>query len=174
MNIGRISTNFSYIRSLDNIQSTFTKLSDIQEKINTGKEINRPSDDPVGLQKVLALGTSIKENQRYVENIDLGINRLNAASSTLGQVEDVLLEINDILSISSSDAATSAERAGYVSQVDLFLKQLVNLANSSYQGKFIFDGTPEEIAQTDNDHVRRFVKGEATEQDLKSIQEISR
>jgi flagellar hook-associated protein 3 FlgL len=125
---------------METIRSSFKELSDIQQKLNTGKDINRLSDDPTGLQKVLSLSSSIRENERYIENIDLGINRLNAASNSLQQVEEILLELNDILALSSSDAATSAERSGYVKQVDMFLDQLLNLANSKYQNKFIFGG----------------------------------
>ena len=69
MSISRISTNYAFIRSLRNISESFIRLNELQEKLNTGKEIIRPSDDPVGMQKVFALGTSIKENERFQENI---------------------------------------------------------------------------------------------------------
>ncbi len=37
------------------------------------------------------------------------------------------------------------------------------------EGKLIFDGTPEQIQRTDNDIVKRFVLGEASEQELELI-----
>jgi phospholipid/cholesterol/gamma-HCH transport system ATP-binding protein len=39
-----------------------------------------------------------------------------------------------------------------------------------YEGKLIFDGTPDDIRQTDNDAVRRFVQGEASEQELRTLE----
>jgi phospholipid/cholesterol/gamma-HCH transport system ATP-binding protein len=42
-----------------------------------------------------------------------------------------------------------------------------------YQGKFIFDGTPDEIAHTGDQRVRRFVEGRASEEELRSLNEGS-
>jgi len=38
-----------------------------------------------------------------------------------------------------------------------------------YKGKFIFDGTPEELRQSREERVRRFVAGEAPKEDLEAI-----
>ncbi len=38
-----------------------------------------------------------------------------------------------------------------------------------WQGRFIADGTPEQIMQSDNEHVRRFVRGIAEDEDLKTL-----
>ena len=39
-----------------------------------------------------------------------------------------------------------------------------------YEGKLIFDGTPDQIRTTDNDIVKRFVLGEASEEDLDALE----
>ncbi len=112
----------------------------MREKMNTGKEINRPSDDPVGLQYVFSVGTSIKENEQYQENIDRILGRMNRTSSTLESVEELLMEISDVAAVSASDSSTSVERAANAQQVEVILEQLVHLANTSHQNKFIFGG----------------------------------
>ena len=140
MSISRISTNYAFIRSLRNISDSFIRLDELREKLNTGKEINRPSDDPVGMQKVFTLGTSIKQNERFIENIDRGLGRLEAASSSLTQVEEILLELIELSTMSATTVATSAERAAAAQQVEVLLEQLVNLANSTHEGKFLFGG----------------------------------
>lgn len=38
-----------------------------------------------------------------------------------------------------------------------------------HEGEFIFDGTPQEIAKTDDERVRRFIEGRASEEDLRSL-----
>jgi phospholipid/cholesterol/gamma-HCH transport system ATP-binding protein len=40
-----------------------------------------------------------------------------------------------------------------------------------YEGKLIFDGTPEQMKSTDNDVVKRFVVGEASEKELATLRE---
>jgi phospholipid/cholesterol/gamma-HCH transport system ATP-binding protein len=43
-----------------------------------------------------------------------------------------------------------------------------------YEGKLIFDGTPDDIRSTDNKIVKRFVHGEASEEELSSLQTTSK
>jgi phospholipid/cholesterol/gamma-HCH transport system ATP-binding protein len=38
-----------------------------------------------------------------------------------------------------------------------------------HEGKIIFDGTPKQIHESDNEHVRRFVQGEASDQELAQL-----
>ncbi len=42
-----------------------------------------------------------------------------------------------------------------------------------YEGKFIFDGAPAEIAGTDDPRVRRFIEGRASEEELRSLNQGS-
>lgn len=42
-----------------------------------------------------------------------------------------------------------------------------------YEGRFIFDGTPAQIAKTDDERVRRFIEGRASEEDLRSLRQES-
>jgi phospholipid/cholesterol/gamma-HCH transport system ATP-binding protein len=43
-----------------------------------------------------------------------------------------------------------------------------------YEGKLIFDGTPQDIRQTENPIVRRFVRGEASEEELAGLNTIGK
>jgi len=42
-----------------------------------------------------------------------------------------------------------------------------------YEGKLIFDGTPEQIRTSDNDVVKHFVQGEASEAELEGLKSVS-
>ena len=42
-----------------------------------------------------------------------------------------------------------------------------------YEGKLIFDGTPEQIRTSDNDVVKHFVQGEASEAELEGLKSMS-
>ncbi|MBU1863482.1 MAG: hypothetical protein KKH94_07475 [Candidatus Omnitrophica bacterium] len=141
MGVGRISTNYAFIRSLRNISDTFVRLDGLRERMNTGKDINRPSDNPTGMQQALTLGSSIRANEQYQKNINSALGRLNLTSTTLTQVEDILIELADIATTAASEITSSAERGGQVKEVELLLEQIVHLANTRHQNKYIFGGT---------------------------------
>lgn len=141
MSIGRISTNYAFIRSMNTLTDTFKTMDSLREKMNTGKEINRPSDDPLGMHQVFKLGTSLKENVQYQDNIDVAMRRYNTVTATLTSVEDILLEMRELALSLSTDAASSAERSAAANEIEILLEELVQLANTKHQGKFIFGGT---------------------------------
>ena len=96
MSIYRLSTNYTFLRSLNTVSDAFERIVELQEKMVTGKQINRPSDDPPGMEKIFSFNTSIKQNEQFIRNIDRSIGRLQIASTTLQQVEDLLIEVREI------------------------------------------------------------------------------
>lgn len=140
MTVGRISTNYAFIRSLNNINDSFWQMDTLREQLNTGKRINRPSDDPTGMQKVLAFNSSIEDTERLQRNINNATGRLNATSSALERVEDVLSDMIELSLTADSTASTSAERGAQAQQVQMLLEELVDIANTQYRGKYLFGG----------------------------------
>lgn len=140
MNVGRISTNYQFIRSMNSINSSYWNMDTLLEKMNTGKEVNRASDDPAAMQKILAFNTSIEETEQQQANISSAIGRLNATSTVLSRVEDIMSELIEITASSQATSATSTERAAQAKEVDMLLQELVDLANTQYQNKFLFGG----------------------------------
>jgi len=138
--VNRISTNYAFIRSMRNLNDITLRMDAMRQEMATGKEVNRPSDDPVAMQKIFSFGSSLKLNERLQENIDLGTDRLEAAGSRLEQVEEILLELIDVVTQAGSSITSSAEWAVHATQVELWLGELVNVANSAHQNKFLFGG----------------------------------
>ncbi|NOR64587.1 MAG: flagellar hook-associated protein 3, partial [Candidatus Scalindua sp.] len=49
----RVSLETIVNTTLANVLQSSSNMSKLQEKISSGKEINRPSDDPAGARKIL-------------------------------------------------------------------------------------------------------------------------
>ncbi|MBN1493730.1 MAG: flagellar hook-associated protein FlgL [Candidatus Omnitrophica bacterium] len=137
----RVSTNYTYIRSLRDIKTSQDNYLALQEKLVTGQEINKPKDDPVGIQQVLNYTNRIGANEQYQRNIDYSQGLLQVTSSTLQSIEDLLMDIKQIAQDYKTSVVTSAERASVATTVESLLEELVQLANTKYAGKFIFGGT---------------------------------
>jgi flagellar hook-associated protein 3 FlgL len=56
-------------------------------------------------------------------------------------MEDLLLEVEDVGRQASSELLTQQQRDAMAAQVDEYLKELVDLSNSTSRGKYIFGGT---------------------------------
>ncbi|MFC1809772.1 flagellin [Candidatus Omnitrophota bacterium] len=137
----RISTNYSLIRSLSDIKTAQNNYLALQEKMTTGAEINKPQDDPVGIQQVLNYTTRIDANEQYQRNIDYSMGYQKVASTTLQSIEDLLTDLKLLSQNYQTTVATSAERSSVGATVESMLEELVQMANTKYVGKFIFGGT---------------------------------
>jgi len=112
-----------------------------QEKITTGKEINRASDDPAGARKVLSLRSEGLKLEQYSKNIISSIQSLEFTTSTLNGAADFLARAQE-LAIQGVNGATDQEgRDAVASEINGILESMLQVANTSRMGRYIFAGT---------------------------------
>ncbi len=106
-----------------------------QEQIVTGKIINRPSDDPVGMSSVLSYRKTLSSLEQYDKNIA-------SAGMHIETVDDVLDMVGDLL----TDAKRIAEdpnldmSANLAVEIGTIREQVRQLANQQINGNYIFGG----------------------------------
>ena len=111
------------------------QLLKTQEKIVTGKRINRASDDPIGSQRVLDYRKSLSSMQQYTVNI-------SNAKTHIDTVDDILNTVTELISEAKGIAADPNPelRDTFAQQVGTLREQLIQLANSKINGAYIFAG----------------------------------
>lgn len=125
---------------LTDLNRNLNNMRKLQEQLASGKEIRRPSDDPFRVARSMELNTSLKANERYQKNIDESLGWLNTADSALGQFTDVLQRIKE-LAVSSGNATYSPTELGAIEDEMKQLKaQLVQIGNTQFDGRYIFNG----------------------------------
>ena len=142
----RIANKTIYDNIVRNLGQTSTEMMNAQEIVTTTKKINRLSDDPVGLVSVLNLRSSLSNIDQMGRNITLGKAWLTASESSLGQVDNILTKAKELTVQMSSATVSQSERANSVSLVDGYLKEIISLANSQSEGRYLFGGTNTDIA----------------------------
>jgi flagellar hook-associated protein 3 FlgL len=116
------------------------QLLRLQEKIATGRNYTRPSDNPVATAQIVHFNAKAAETEQYRRTVDSGISWNEMTSSVLTQVEDLLGEILDVSDRASHGAATSAERLQAAEAVDSLLEEMIMAANRRFRGKYLFGG----------------------------------
>jgi len=140
----RISENMKFNALVDNMfksQDSYNKLS---EKIATLKKINRPSDDPIGMSKVLNLKESRASIEQYTRSMDSGESWLTITESKLSAVSDLLVRARELAAAQSTGTATAVTRNAEAESVQQITDEIFVLANSKYGGRYLFSGTKSE------------------------------
>lgn len=150
----RISSAFLLDRTNVHLQNNMKRLSDIQETISSGKNINRPSDDPVGLTRILDLSNTLKRDEQFSHNIKDALSELQVSDTVLNNVSTLIHRAMELATQGATFTTGTAGRQSIGEEIDLMMDQVLQLSNTSLGGKFLYSGIKTNVApfaRTGND-----------------------
>lgn len=135
---------------LRNLSNSYSKLGKLQEQINTGKKVTRPSDDPVVAMKGISYRTELNNVEQFSRNIGEAYNWLDTTDDTFDKVGQALQRANELMIQASSDTSTPDDRKKIESEINQLRQHVQNLANTKIANKYIFSGTKTTTAPYDS------------------------
>ncbi len=156
----RVTQNMMSNIFVRNIQKQTEAMLQRQEQLASQKRINRPSDDPAGMARVLDGRSSLAAIDQYVENIKQGKTRLEITETTLEQVDDLVQQAGDLARANSGEEITADQREFAAENIKEIYDHIMQLANSRFGGRYMFAGY-----QTDTAPFTRDADGTASTAD---------
>lgn len=126
---------------LNDLQLSSNRLSQTQETLASGKQINQPSDDPYGTSRALALSSELAANQQYQNNVAEGTAWQNVTSSALTSIANAVQRARDLTVQGASDAAGPQAKQAAATEIDQLIESIKQDADSTYGGRYVFAGT---------------------------------
>ena len=123
-----------------NIFKQTKRLLDAQEIVATEKIINRPSDDPIGMGKVLDYRKAISSMSQYQKNVAQGKMWIEHSEIVLDKVNDLLRQAREIAVVQSEGSSERDDRATAAQQVKNIYDQVMQLANTKLGDRYMFAG----------------------------------
>ena len=122
------------------LQRTKTQLATLSEQIASGERLTRLGDDPTASALVLNFQDSIQKNEAYSKQVDSASASLSATDTALQSAHDSITRLLEIATQGLGTTATSSSQAA-VEEVNGIKDNLVSIANTKENGKYIFAGT---------------------------------
>jgi flagellar hook-associated protein 3 FlgL len=120
---------------LSNLAHQTEQILKTQRRIVTGKVINKPSDDPAGIGRVLNYRKTLSQIDQYNLTIDKAKTRIAYSETVLESVSDLVRQAKNIAARTDKDNyATMAQDLSEIKD------QILSLANSKLGGNYIFGG----------------------------------
>ena len=113
-------------------------IFDRQNIIASGKKINKPSDDPLGMGRVLDYRQTIASIEQYQTNIQSGKTRLGVIEANLDLVDD-LMEVVGAIAQTEIGGTTESRQLAAESLKDVY-DQILDQANSKFNDNYLFSG----------------------------------
>ncbi len=127
----------TYIKDIFRMQEALYEES---KKLSTGKEINRPSDDPVGTSDILSSRSQLSSLSQYQRNIDSTMLYLATGEEALSNVKDVISRIQELTVAMATGTVDAGARINTAIEVQNLFDHLVSLSNTQVNNKYVFSG----------------------------------
>lgn len=116
------------------------------EEISTGQSVSVPSDNPASAALLVQNANQSSQADQYQRSISSVQGELQNADSTLSSVVTALQRAISLGTEGANGTLNTSDRQALAVEVQGIQSQLVNLANLSYQGSFVFAGTASQTA----------------------------
>jgi flagellar hook-associated protein 3 FlgL len=110
-------------------------------EIATGRSVNAPSDNPAASALEVQNNDQATFNAGYLQNLTTVNGQLSAADSALASVTTALQRAITLGVQGATGTLTDADRAAIAQELQGIQSQAISLANTSYQGNYLFAGT---------------------------------
>jgi len=136
----RVTGMMQNLQLLNNLRQTNANILKWQDKLATGRKIQRPADDPVGVNYLMRYETELGRSDVFLENVRTGLGMLRAMDSLMQQASDVLKRVKVLVQQAANGTLTAEDRQTIAAEVRQLREQMVVIGNSSFNGKFLFNG----------------------------------
>jgi flagellar hook-associated protein 3 FlgL len=142
----RITTLMTARATLRDVNDGMDRLTKLQGELSSGKQIARPSDDPYGASRAMALRGELGGLDQFQRNVGDGTGWLNTSDTALGQVSSAMQRVRELLVQSGSDTAGTAARSAMADEIDQLTESVKQEADVQYGGRYVFSGTATDTA----------------------------
>lgn len=145
----RATLTTTYRSLLFNLTRQNNRLEDLRNQAATGKRMNKPSDDPSAIRPVLNARGQIRSTERFERTMGTAGDRLSNLDTSLDRAENLMHRMKEIMVSAGNGAMGSDDLATLGDQVRLAKDEMLALANTQIDGKYIYAGFQEQTVPFD-------------------------
>jgi len=137
----RVATANSFDNTIANLTKRQAALSTLQDRISTGKRVQRASDDPVAAVLSEAAQNRLSRVEVDKRSIESSRTSLTQAESALGTAGELIQDVRDLLVAAGNGTYGTNEHKDLAQQIEGLRERLISIANQTDStGRTLFGG----------------------------------
>ena len=140
----RITNAMTQRGVLSDLTSIANRLSNTQRKMSSGKDIEKPSDDPFRANRAMTIRSDLEGIAQYKRNIGEAQAWQSSTETALSNMTDITQRVRELVVQGSNDTLGPTERQAIAAEVDQLAEALKQEANTQYAGRYVFAGTTDQ------------------------------
>lgn len=137
----RITNRMMANSYLKDMRTNLSNMQTMHQQLTSGKEIRRPSDDPIKVARSMQMNRDIDVNAQYENNIKDVLNNLDATDTALNQLNNTMQRVRELIVSAGNAAYGTDERKAIQDEVNAKVEEMAQILNTNFDGKYIFGGT---------------------------------
>lgn len=138
--MGRVNPNI-LPDLLSSIQESQQNQQTAVQQLATGRSVNNLSDNPAAAAALVNNNAQSSEVDQFLSNVSDAQSKLQTADSALNNAVQVLTTAITVGTEGANGTLSTSDRQALAQQVQGLQQQMLGLANTSYQGVYVFAGT---------------------------------
>lgn len=137
-----MTQNFLY-----NITNDNSAMQTLENELSTGKTLNEPSDNPVGVSQDMQINTTIAQTAAYQSTISAGQTWMSNTSNAVQSILSTLQSVQGVViqGMNTPNQSTSA-KAALAATAQSYLDNIKQVMDSKQDNRYLFGGTADSTA----------------------------
>lgn len=139
--MGALPNSLIAAQNNNNIHSLMTQLQQLDQQLSTGLQFTLPGENPQATSSILPIKQGIAALNQYQTNLTTDQGFLSTTGSAMLTVATSINQASSLLLGGLGATSTPAQNQASATQVGTIISGLVNAANSTFQGQYLFGGS---------------------------------
>ena len=136
----RVSEQQRFIISNKNVEAAKDKNMAALTTLSSQKRISTLHDDPVGVSRVVKHRSVLSDYDSFARNVDFSKGFVEITESSLSSIADRLGRAHELAISMANDTFAQDSRQATAREIEEITQQVIQLANSKYNGRHVFSG----------------------------------
>lgn len=137
----RVTTRMVMDQYLRDLNANHSRIWGYQRQVATGIKLHRPSDNPVDVARSMRFSSELTDVQRFVSNALEARDWLEATEGAINEVQQVFHRARELAVRGATGTLDDSSRQAIVDEIEVIIDHLLQIANTSYKGRYLFAGT---------------------------------
>jgi flagellar hook-associated protein 3 FlgL len=126
---------------LSALQAAQQNAQNAAQQVSTGRRVNNPGDNPAAVAALVMNNAQASQDGQFQTNITDLQSKFQVADSVMNSAAQLMTSAISLGTQGATGTLTDANRQSIAAQVAGLQQQMLSLANTNYQGTYIFSGT---------------------------------
>lgn len=136
----RVTFSSMYREAMSGLEGAIERRLDLQRQVSTGKRVERASDDPSAMARVIVERGQQAALDQYTQTADSAAARLNVADTALSDAVKHISAAQVALVSARGSQKTAAEREAAALNLEALRDALLADVNTVHRGTYVFGG----------------------------------